>query len=198
MQLLVYFLTDSIHFNERYKQKSTVQLLDYTLLFYSILYYTLLSYTIVDCTVLYYTILSCKFSLGSHAGVITTQVGFACKLSDGRLGSRSAHSHSLQFSWLTMSDKQKRTDPSDEMAYTFPVLATFYLKQGWPMELIEEYWKNLDVWQPSELEKTTIRHKMYRKDGRTRTKKKEVLLDDHPLVKKRKKDTANGSKWETW
>ena len=46
--------------------------------------------------------------------------------------------------------------------------------------------------------KITFNHKMYRKDGRTRTKKKEVLPDGHHLVKKRKQDTANGSKWERW
>jgi CspA family cold shock protein len=45
---------------------------------------------------------------------------------------------------------------------------------------------------------TTVKIAMYRKDGRTRTKKKTLLPQDSALVKRRKADAAAGSKWETW
>ena len=34
--------------------------------------------------------------------------------------------------------------------------------------------------------------------GRTRTRKKEVLDDEDSVLKKRKRDAAQGSKWEQW
>ena len=43
-----------------------------------------------------------------------------------------------------------------------------------------------------------VRQKTYRKDGRTRTTKKEVFPEEHPITKKRKSETQAGSKWETW
>ena len=77
---------------------------------------------------------------------------------------------------------EKRTDPYDDKAYTWTVLADWYWKKGWSTYDINEYW-------------TRMEHHSF---GRTRTHKKEVYPDDHALAKKRKLDTARGAKWEAW
>ena len=76
---------------------------------------------------------------------------------------------------------ETRTDPSDGKPYTLSVIRHWYLGKGWTEEEIERYWHAM---QPHSF-------------GRTRTKKKTVLPDGHPLVKKRKQEAAAGSKWES-
>ena len=77
---------------------------------------------------------------------------------------------------------EARTDPADGKAYTWTVLANWYSNKSWSMDEITEYWNKMDL----------------RSHGRTRTEIKEVLPEGHALVKKRKLDTANGSRWEDW
>jgi hypothetical protein len=59
-----------------------------------------------------------------------------------------------------------------------------------PMQVVQQ-----PTHDDSTLEKVYYRHKSYRADGRTRTIRKEVLLEEHPLVIKRKADTLADSKW---
>ena len=74
---------------------------------------------------------------------------------------------------------EKRLDPSDGQSYTWSLLQTWYLQQGWKQQDIEHYWNTLDIVST----------------GRTRNKNKELLPDNHGYVKKRKQDTARGSNW---
>ena len=75
-----------------------------------------------------------------------------------------------------------RTDPWDGKPYTWKKLADWYSTKGWTMQDINAYWETLET------------HAM----GRTRTRKKEVLPEEDPRVKKRKQDAAKGSTWERW
>ena len=75
---------------------------------------------------------------------------------------------------------ETRTDPSDGQHYTWTVFSQWYADQGWSTQDIKQKWDGMDT------------HSF----GRTRTKKKTVLPNNHPLIKKRKKDTAEGSRWE--
>ena len=77
---------------------------------------------------------------------------------------------------------EKRTDPCDNKAYTWTSLADWYSRKGWTTKDINKYWEGMEL------------HSV----GRTRTQLKEVYPEDHKLAKKRKLDTANGSKWEAW
>ena len=76
---------------------------------------------------------------------------------------------------------ETRTDPSDGNHYTKGVISHWYLDKGWSKVEIDQYWNAMEP------------HSF----GRTRTKKKTVLPDDHPLVKKRKQESASGSRWES-
>ena len=82
----------------------------------------------------------------------------------------------------TMYRAERRIDPMDGKNYTWTVLADWYQNKGWTMKQINQYWSEMD----------------HHSVGRTRTKKKLVYADNHPLLKKRQMDTANGSKWEAW
>ena len=75
-----------------------------------------------------------------------------------------------------------KIDPSDGKPYTWKKLAAWYDTKGWTMQQINTYWDDM------------LMHSI----GRTRTRKKEVLDDENPVLKKRKRDAAQGSKWEQW
>ena len=61
---------------------------------------------------------------------------------------------------------EKRTDPADGHAYTWTTLAEWYRKKGWSVEEVNSYWDTLE------------QHSF----GRTRTKKKDILPNDHGYV----------------
>ena len=77
---------------------------------------------------------------------------------------------------------EKRTDPVDGEAYTWHVLLEFYARKGWSEDAVKQYWAGLDHYSI----------------GRTRTKKKRVYPDEHPLAQARKRAAASGSKWEEY
>ena len=75
---------------------------------------------------------------------------------------------------------EKRVDPVDGKAYTWHLLSEYYTKKGWCQDEVEQYWAGLES------------HNL----GRTRTHKKIVYPDDHPVAKARKRAAANSSRWE--
>lgn len=50
-----------------------------------------------------------------------------------------------------MSDEEKRVDPSDGEAYTFPVFYQWYASQGLSQHQIKQTWAKMEVWNPPEL-----------------------------------------------